>query len=103
MAIVTLNATGHDVRVLATKILIDNRWVDSVSGKTFPVVNPSTGEEICQVAEADSADVDQAVRAARAAFEKGAWRKMPASGRGSLLNRLADLIERHTDELAALE
>jgi aldehyde dehydrogenase (NAD+) len=103
MATVTQSAAGHDVRVSATRILINNRWVDSASGKTFPVVNPSTGEEICQVAEADSADVDQAVRAARAAFEKGAWRKMPASGRGALLNRLADLIEQHTDELAALE
>jgi len=103
MATLTLNATGHEVRVSATRILINNRWVDSASGKTFPVVNPSTGEEICQVAEADSADVDQAVRSARAAFEQGAWRKMPASGRGSLLNRLADLIEQHSGELAALE
>ncbi len=103
MAAVTLSTTGHDVRVSATKILINNRWVDSASGKTFPVINPSTGEEICQVAEADSADVDKAVGAARAAFEHGAWRKMAASARGGLLNRLADLIERHTDELAALE
>ena len=103
MAAVTMNATGHDVRVSATKILINNRWVESASGKTFPVVNPSTGEEICQVAEADAADVDDAVRAARAAFEQGPWRKLPASARGLLLHRLADLIEQHTDELAALE
>ncbi|HKE26766.1 MAG TPA: aldehyde dehydrogenase family protein [Bryobacteraceae bacterium] len=103
MSAVTMNATGHDLRVSATKILINNRWVDSASGKTFPVINPATGEEICQIAEADSADVDQAVTAARAAFERGPWRKMPASARGSLLNRLADLIEQHTDELAALE
>jgi aldehyde dehydrogenase (NAD+) len=103
MAAVTMNAAGHEVRVAATRILINNRWVDSASGKTFPVINPSTGEEICQVAEADSADVDQAVQAARAAFERGPWRKMPASARGSLLNRLADLIEKHSNELAALE
>lgn len=103
MSAVTMNAAEHGMRVSATRILINNRWVDSASGKTFPVVNPSTGEEICQVAEADSADVDKAVRAARAAFEQGAWRKMPASARGLLLNRLAELIERHTDELAALE
>jgi aldehyde dehydrogenase (NAD+) len=103
MAAMTQSAAGHDIRVSATKILINNRWVDSASGKKFPVINPSTGEEICQVAEADSADVDKAVGAARAAFEHGAWRKMPASARGVLLNRLADLIERHTDELAALE
>ena len=87
----------------ATKLLIDNRWVDSDSGTTFPTLNPSTGEEICQVAAADSADVDKAVRAARRAFDRGPWRKMNASERGQRLYRLADLIERHADELAQLE
>jgi len=86
-----------------TKLLINNRWIESASGKTFPTINPSTGEEICQIAEADGADVESAVRAARAAFERGPWRKTMASERGRLLNRLADLIEKHTDELAALE
>jgi aldehyde dehydrogenase (NAD+) len=85
-----------------TKLLINNRWVPSESGKTFATINPSTGEEICQVAEADGADVDKAVKAARAAFE-GPWRKMRASERGRLLYRLADLIEANTDELARLE
>ena len=56
-----------------TRILINNEWVHSVSGKTFPTFNPATGEEICQVAEADAADVDKAVKAARSAFE-GPWR-----------------------------
>jgi aldehyde dehydrogenase (NAD+) len=91
------------VRISATKLLINNQWIPSVSGKTFGTVNPSTGEEICQVAEADSADVEKAVKAARAAFEHGPWRKMPASQRGRLLNRLADLIEQNADELASLE
>jgi aldehyde dehydrogenase (NAD+) len=91
------------VAVSATKLLIDNRWIASESGKTFATINPSTGEEICQVAEADAADVDKAVKAARAAFEHGPWRKMPSSQRGRLLNRLADLIEQHADELAKLE
>jgi aldehyde dehydrogenase (NAD+) len=85
-----------------TKLLINNRWVSSASGKTFPTVNPSTGEEICRVAEADAADVDNAVKAARAAFE-GPWRKLRASERGRLLHRLADLIEKNADELARLE
>ena len=85
-----------------TKLLINNRWVDSASGKTFPTVNPSTGEEICQVAEADAVDVDRAVTAARAAFN-GPWRRLSAAERGNLLNRLADLIEKHADELARLE
>jgi aldehyde dehydrogenase (NAD+) len=83
--------------------LINNRWVPSESGKTFATVNPSTGEEICQIAEADAADVDKAVNAARRAFEHGVWRKIPASERGRLLYRLADLIEKNADELAALE
>jgi aldehyde dehydrogenase (NAD+) len=85
------------------KLLIGNRWVASESGRTFATVNPSTGEEICQVAEADAEDVDKAVRAARAAFEQGPWRKMRASERGRLLYRLADLIETHADGLARLE
>src|ERR1700689_350441 len=90
------------VAVRATRLLINNRWVNSESGKTFPTINPSTGEEICQVAEADAADVDKAVTAARAAFE-GPWRKLRASERGRLLHRLADLIEKNADELARLE
>ncbi len=93
-----------EVRVVpsVTRLLINNRWVPSESGKTFATINPSTGEEICQVAEADAADVDKAVKAARAAFE-GPWRKMRASERGRLLYRLADLIEANADELARLE
>ena len=58
------------VKVSATKLLINNKWVDSASGKTFPTVNPSTGEVVSNVAEADAADVDKAVAAARAAFER---------------------------------
>ena len=91
------------VAIKATRLLINNRWVNSESGKTFPTVNPATGEEIAQVAEADSADVDKAVRAARAAFDGGAWRKISAAERGRLLNRLAGLIEQNADELALLE
>ena len=87
----------------ATQLLINNRWVSSESGETFATVNPSTGEEICQVAAADTADVNKAVRAARNAFEQGPWRTMNASERGRLLYRLADLIEKNADELARLE
>ena len=90
------------VQINATKLLINNKWVDAASGKTFPTINPSTGEVITQVAEADAADVDKAVAAARAAFDKGAWRKMSASARGVLMNRLADLIEENREELAQL-
>ncbi len=103
MASVMSPAKESRVAVSATKLLINNRWVPSESGKTFATVNPATGEDICQIAEADAADVDKAVHAARRAFEHGPWRKLPASERGRMLHRLADLIEKHADELAALE
>src|SRR5262249_12573427 len=82
------------VTVSATKLLINNKGTDAASGKTFPSINPATGETIAQVAEADAADVDKAVAAARAAFDNGPWRKkLTASQRGNLMYKLADLIE----------
>lgn len=84
------------------KMLIGGKWVDAVSGKTFATVNPATGETICHVAEGDQADIDRAVKAARAALE-GPWGRMNASERGRLINKLADAIESHKSELAALE
>lgn len=84
-------------------LLIAGKWQDSVSGKTFPTLNPATGETICQVAEGDKADIDLAVKAARKAFEHGPWPKMNASERGRLLHKLADLIEENKEDLAALE
>src|SRR6187401_1410310 len=90
-------------KVSSQKMLIGGQWVESKSGKTFPTINPATGETICQVAEGDKADIDLAVKAARKAFEEGPWSRMNASERGRLLNRLADLIEENKEELAALE
>src|SRR5438445_9151954 len=90
-----------DVR--QTKMLIDGEWVDSVSGRTFETINPATGEVITRVVEGGKEDVDRAVAAARRAFESGPWKKMSARERGRLLYKLADLVEQHIDELAALE
>jgi phenylacetaldehyde dehydrogenase len=84
-------------------LLIDGKFVPARSGKTFATLNPATGEEICQVAEGGAADVDAAVRAARAALEHPQWRNMSAVDRSALLYRVADLIERDADELAVLE
>eukprot|EP00127_Corallochytrium_limacisporum_P003050 Clim_evm6s145 gene=Clim_evmTU6s145 len=86
-----------------TKILINNEWVNSESGKTFPTVNPATEEVICQVQEGDAADVAKAVEAARDAFDKGPWPEMSGFERSRLMHKLADLIEKNVDELAALE
>lgn len=87
-----------------TKLFINNEWVKSVSGKTFPTVNPTTGEIITHVAEANKDDVGKAVKAAQDAFKFGSpWRRLDASERGKLLSRLADLIERDRAYLASLE
>ena len=100
----TVSLPNHvDVALPELKLLIGNRWVAAESGRTFATINPSTGEAICQVAEADAADVDAAVHAAREAFEHGPWRTMNASARGRLLYRLADLIEANAEGLAQLE
>jgi phenylacetaldehyde dehydrogenase len=85
------------------KMLIDGRFVDAASGKTFPSYDPATGEVLAHVAEGDREDVERAVRAARRAFESGAWPDTTPSERGRLLWKLADLIEEHADELAEIE
>jgi aldehyde dehydrogenase (NAD+) len=84
-------------------LFIGGEWVGSLSDRTFPALNPATGETIARVAEAGPADVDRAVKAARAAVEKGPWAKMDAAERGRLMFKLADLIERDAEELAVLE
>mgnify|MGYP005810311961 CR=1 FL=1 len=85
------------------KMLINGKWVDAVSGKTFPTYNPATGKEMAYIAEGDAADINLAVTAARRAFEKGPWRKMTASERGRLIWKLGDLLEKNLEEFAQLE
>ena len=72
-------------------------------GQRFDTYNPATGEVIAKVAAATAPDVDKAVKAARRALESGPWSKMDAADRGKLLFKLADLIEKESRELAALE
>ena len=90
-------------RVPDQQMLIGGKWVNSANGKTFDTLDPSTGEVICRVAEGDNADIDAAVKAARAALETGPWGRMNASERARLIYKLADAIESHKEELAALE
>jgi phenylacetaldehyde dehydrogenase len=85
------------------KLLIDGKWVEAASGKTFPVYEPSTGEVIGHAAAGEAPDIDRAVAAARRAFESGPWPQMTASERGRLVWKLADLIEAHTEDFAELE
>jgi aldehyde dehydrogenase (NAD+) len=95
--------TRLPVKIRQTKMLIDGKWIDSISGRTFETINPATGEVIAHVAEGEAGDIDKAVKAARKAFDKGPWRKMNARERGRLLYKLADLIEQNKEELAKLE
>jgi phenylacetaldehyde dehydrogenase len=87
----------------ARKMLINGKWVEAVSGKTFPTYNPATAEVLAQVSEGDREDIDLAVKAARAAFETGPWSKMTPSERGRRIWKLADLLEENLDEFAELE
>jgi len=86
-----------------TRAFIGGRFVASRSGRTFETVNPATGKVLVAVAECDAADVDAAVVAARAAFEKGSWAGMAPRERKKVLLRFADLIDCYRDELALME
>jgi aldehyde dehydrogenase (NAD+) len=85
------------------KLYINGQWVPSASGKTFETVNPSSGETLAIVSEAESEDIDLAVKAARKAFDEGTWTKISAAERSRLIYKLADLIEDNAEELAQLE
>src|SRR6266852_4399127 len=85
------------------KLFIGGKWVESASGKTFATIDPSTGEVLAQVAEADAEDVDRAVAAARKAHESGVWRELPPSERARMLWRAGDLIEERATEFAQLD
>ncbi|MEA2307126.1 MAG: betaine-aldehyde dehydrogenase, partial [Solirubrobacteraceae bacterium] len=80
---------------------IDGDWSGAAEGSTTSVVDPSTGEEIARAADSGPADVDRAVKAATRAFET--WGRTTPGERSLALLKLADAIEEHGDELAALE
>ena len=99
----TLHTNVTDFLSGSKKMLIDGKWVEAASGKTFATYDPSTGEVLAHVAEGDREDIERAVKAARRAFESGPWSKMTASQRGRLIWKLADLLEEHLEEFAQLE
>jgi 4-guanidinobutyraldehyde dehydrogenase / NAD-dependent aldehyde dehydrogenase len=92
--------TGLSIR---SQAFVDGAYVDAASGETFDCVNPATGRAIASVAACDAADIDRAVRGARAAFESGVWSRTAPKQRKRVLVRLAELIREHRDELALLE
>jgi len=100
---VSLSASTAAFLQRAGKLLIDGKWQAAQGVATFDVFNPATGEPIAQCAAGGKTEIDQAVQAARRAFESGPWSRMTAAQRGRLIWKLGDLVEQHGDELAELE
>src|SRR6266496_1189478 len=94
---------GVSAEVKTYQLYVNGEWLDSNSDKTFPVHDPSTEEVIAQVPDANSADVDRAVAAAKAAFEEGPWATTTPQERGRVLFRLAERIRQNAAALAELE
>lgn len=85
------------------RLFIAGEWREAEAGGRRDVVDPSTGKAVATVVEADQADLDAAVAAAREAFDEGPWSLTPARERARVLNRVADLIRERADEIAAVE
>jgi betaine-aldehyde dehydrogenase len=96
-------ASGVKADVRTYQMHINGEWVESAGGKTFPVYDPSTEEVIARVPEANAADVDRAVAAARRAFDVGPWGQTTAQERGRVLFRLAERVRKEAEMLAELE
>jgi acyl-CoA reductase-like NAD-dependent aldehyde dehydrogenase len=86
-----------------SQCFIDGKYVAAAAGATFDNLNPATGRSIGAVASGDAADIDRAVAGARAAFRRGSWANEAPKGRKRVLQKLADLMLEHRDELALLE
>ena len=84
-------------------LFINNEWVAASDKGTFETVNPATGKKLVDVAHATKTDVDAAARAARKAFKTTWGNNVVATERAAALNRLADLMERDAEKLAAIE
>ncbi|XP_076047759.1 cytosolic 10-formyltetrahydrofolate dehydrogenase isoform X2 [Oratosquilla oratoria] len=85
------------------QLFINGEFVDAESGKFLESIDPSTENLICKVHAAGKSDVDKAVQAAKTAFYEGEWGRMNARDRGTLLFKLADLMDQHKEELATIE
>lgn len=98
---ITINENKRQIRV-PTQLFIDGNFTDGTHVKKIDIVNPTTEEVICQMPVASAQDVDCAVKSAYAAF-KGTWSEISARQRGQLMYKLADLMEKHKEELATIE
>jgi acyl-CoA reductase-like NAD-dependent aldehyde dehydrogenase len=98
-----LSPTAREFISQSHRLLIGAERPEAADGRTFATIDPATGREIAQVAQAGAADVDRAIATAREAFAEGPWASLPASGREQLMLALAAAIEEHEQELAEIE
>ena len=100
-------AVRADAEALARTVpwvpFADGGWQPGFALETFEVIDPVTERPIAEVAEADPAAVDGAVRAAHTALDDGAWGRLDGASRGALLHKLADLLAARTEDFASLE
>jgi phenylacetaldehyde dehydrogenase len=98
-----LGGASRKYLVATHRLFIGGRFVESAAGRAFAVVDPTSGQEVARVPEGDAHDIDDAVTAARRAFDAGPWPKLRPSERERIMLRLADLLERHEQEFSELE
>jgi acyl-CoA reductase-like NAD-dependent aldehyde dehydrogenase len=99
-----MTATTPEAASFRNQLFINGEFVDAKSGETFATINPATEETITSIASAGTADIDDAVRAARAQMEAGsAWQKMKPRDRAKILWRLADMLMARADEIGRIE
>lgn len=100
----TVNWSEYAQRLtLPKQVFVAGRFTDATSGESLDVLNPSNGKLLGKIPQCSAADVDSAVRAARAAFEDGRWSGMAPKERKKVMLRLAALVEKHRDELALID
>ena len=85
------------------QLYIDGGWREAAGSATMEVIDPSTGAVVGTVADAADSDLDSAVAAARTAFDRGSWSRLPARERARTLHRVADIMRERVDELVAIE
>lgn len=102
MTSTTLQINGKAIS-LPTGLFINGEFRPALGGKTFPSENPATGKEILRIQEGQAEDVDEAVKVARRVFKSKEYAAFPAMERSKCLNRLADLMEEHFEEILAIE
>jgi acyl-CoA reductase-like NAD-dependent aldehyde dehydrogenase len=83
-----------------TQMYVGGRWTDAIDGRTYGTVNPATEEPLGIVAHASPDDMRRAIAAARTAFDEGPWPRLAPGERHRIMHQLADLMERHQEELS---